>query len=56
MNVALPNGQSTTETKAEAKGDMRGRPAAPGSKPKNFTRGEARESQRLRALCALPAL
>ncbi|KAI9530376.1 hypothetical protein NQZ68_004393 [Dissostichus eleginoides] len=40
MNVALPNGQRPTQTKATAKGDMQGRPAAPGSKPKNFTRGE----------------
>lgn len=56
MNVALPNGQRPTQTKAKAKGDMQGRPAAPGSKPKNFTRGGTSESQRLRALCALSAL
>ncbi len=56
MNVALSNGQRPTQTKAKAKGDMQGRPAAPGSKPKNFTRGKTSESQRLRALCALPAL
>lgn len=55
MNVALPNRQRPTQTKAKGKGDMQGRPAAPGSKPKNFTRGETSESQRLRALCALPA-
>lgn len=56
MNVALPNRQRPTQTKAKAKGDMQGRPAAPGSKPKTFTRGEMSESQRLRASCALPAL
>jgi len=56
MNVALPNGQRPNQTKAKAEVDMQGRPAAPGSKPKNFARGETSESQRLRALCALPAL
>lgn len=50
MNVALPNGQRPTQTKAKAKGDMQGRPATPGSKPKNFTRGETSESQRLRGI------
>lgn len=56
MNVALPNEQRPIQTKAKAKGDMQGWPAAPGSKPKNFARGDTSESQRLRALCALPAL
>lgn len=54
MNVALPNEQRPIQ--AKAKGDMQGWPAAPGSKPKNFARGDTSESQRLRALCALPAL
>lgn len=40
MNVALPNGQRPTQTKATAKGDTQGRPAALGSKPKNFTGGK----------------
>lgn len=29
MNVALPNGQRPTWKKAEARGDVQGRPAAP---------------------------
>lgn len=53
MNVALPNGQRPTQTKAKAKGDTQGRPAAP-IKTKELHKGES-ESQRLRALCALPA-
>lgn len=39
MNVALPNGQRPTQTMAEAKGDMQGRPAAP-IKTKELHKGE----------------
>lgn len=39
LNVALPNGQRPTQIKAKAKGDTRGRPAAP-IKTKELHQGE----------------
>lgn len=50
MNVALPNGQRPAQTKAEARGDMQGRPAAP-VKTKELHLGENMWEPKAEGVC-----